>query len=227
MAENYKGRERRYFFSRGQMVMLGGAFTLASILIFCLGIYVGKGLEQQKLTKGDDSLVRVPVGPVTSGAAGVSSKPEEKITFYETLTNPLKAESSSADNKKQAKAAEPAAAKEAEKTPDKVKEKTDGPKAAKKAEPEKKDDANDAEEKSETNAWTVQVNAFPDERSAQIWVDRLKKKGYKAYITEITNRGKTWYRVRVGRYSTRQEAEAAEDVLKSKENFVKAFATSR
>jgi cell division septation protein DedD len=84
-----------------------------------------------------------------------------------------------------------------------------------------------AQGKEAGTSWTVQVNAFPDANSAKIWVDRLKNKGYNAYVTEVRNQDKVWYRVRVGHYDTRSEAEKIEETLKTKENFTKAFATSR
>jgi DedD protein len=87
--------------------------------------------------------------------------------------------------------------------------------------------AGTAEGKENGSGWTVQVNAFPDERSAKIWVDRLKNKGYNAYVAEVDVRGKTWYRVRVGNYRTREEAKKVEDMLKNKENYSKAFTASR
>ena len=71
----------------------------------------------------------------------------------------------------------------------------------------------------------MQVNAFPDEKSGKVSVDRLKNKGYNAYLMEARNNGKLWYRVRVGEFSSREEAERIADILKSKENFTKAFAT--
>jgi cell division septation protein DedD len=74
-------------------------------------------------------------------------------------------------------------------------------------------------------AWYVQVNAFPDEKSGKVSVDRLKNKGYNAHLMEARNKGKLWYRVRVGEFSSREEAERIADILKSKENFPKAFAT--
>ena len=72
--------------------------------------------------------------------------------------------------------------------------------------------SNSAEESGK--AWYVQVNAFPDEKSGKISVDRLKNKGYKAYLTEARNNGKLWYRVRVGEFSSREEAERIADILK-------------
>ncbi len=38
MAENRRDKDKRWFFTRGQMVLLGGAFTLASVIIFFLGM---------------------------------------------------------------------------------------------------------------------------------------------------------------------------------------------
>jgi cell division protein FtsN len=43
-------------------------------------------------------------------------------------------------------------------------------------------------------------------------------------LTEGRNQGKLWYRVRVGRYSSREQAEKIAEVLRTKENFTKAFA---
>ena len=75
--------------------------------------------------------------------------------------------------------------------------------------------------------WRAQVNAYPDERSAKQIVDRLKNKGYNAYVTEVQNNGKTWFRVSVGKYSSRGEADKAVEALMTKENFPKAFASSK
>ena len=71
------------------------------------------------------------------------------------------------------------------------------------------------------------MNAFPDEGSAKTWVDRLRNKGYNAYLTEARIQEKVWYRVRVGKYNSREEAQKVEDILRNKENFPKAFASRR
>jgi cell division septation protein DedD len=71
------------------------------------------------------------------------------------------------------------------------------------------------------------VNAYPDERSAKLLVDRLKNKGYNAYVSEVQNRGRTWYRVSVGRFHSREEAEKTVETLKAKENHLQAFAASK
>jgi cell division septation protein DedD len=84
-----------------------------------------------------------------------------------------------------------------------------------------------ADSRNSGSVWRAQVNAFPDERSAKQIVDRLKNKGYNAYVTEVENRGKNWYRVSVGKYNSREEADKMAELLRNKENYPKAFAASR
>ena len=63
--------------------MLGGAFTLASVVIFLLGMMVGKSIEERKIAKKDEPLVKIPVKP--AGAAGGAAAKNDEITFYDTL----------------------------------------------------------------------------------------------------------------------------------------------
>ncbi|HWH76219.1 MAG TPA: hypothetical protein VNT76_02565, partial [Candidatus Binatus sp.] len=81
MAENRRGKENRFYFSRGQMVLLGGAFVLASLIIFGLGIIIGKSIEERKIAKAEEPLVKIPVKPETSGAGGAQTPKKDEITF--------------------------------------------------------------------------------------------------------------------------------------------------
>lgn len=83
------------------------------------------------------------------------------------------------------------------------------PQMAKKAEPK--------------NAWAVQAVATTDERIARDWMEKLKAKGYDAFVVKAEIKGQTWYRVRAGNFSARQEAEALRTTLQSKEGFPDAF----
>jgi cell division septation protein DedD len=74
--------------------------------------------------------------------------------------------------------------------------------------------------------WGVQALASTDKADATVWLDRLKAKGYDAFMVEANINGHTWYRVRVGNVQTRQEAEALRKILQSKEGFRDAFVTS-
>jgi len=61
--------------------------------------------------------------------------------------------------------------------------------------------------------YTVQVAAITDLGRAEKLVASLKKKGHPAYFYEARNKSGRYYRVRVGRYQTRREAETALIIL--------------
>ena len=233
MAENRRGKENRLYFTRGQMVLLGGAFALTSVIIFLIGMFVGKSIEERKLAKKEEPLVKIPVKPSakeTSGAPAAQGKDE--ISFNDAPSKSAGAAPQAEEKTKEVKSAEkvatetklpaktePAAIKRAEK---KVEPSAPPAEAAKKAET-----TETAAGKDQNKIWRAQVNAYPDERSAKLIVDRLKNKGYNAYVTDVQNKGKTWFRVSVGKYGTREEADKIVESLKSKENFTKAFVSSK
>jgi cell division septation protein DedD len=233
MAENRRGKENRLYFTRGQMVLLGGAFALTSVIIFLIGMFVGKSIEERKLAKKEEPLVKIPVKPSakeTSGAPAAQGKDE--ISFNDAPSKSASTAPQAEEKTKEVKSAEkvatetklpaktePAAIKRAEK---KVELSAPPAEAVKKAET-----TETAAEKDQNKIWRAQVNAYPDERSAKLIVDRLKNKGYNAYVTEVQNKGKTWFRVSVGKYGTREEADKIVEALKSKENFTKAFVSSK
>lgn len=220
MAENRRGKDSRYYLSRGQMIVLGGTFTLASVVIFLIGMMVGKVIEERKILKKDEPLVRMPVKPVAGGAAK-----SDEITFYDTLAK-ARAQTPGQEPVQEVKAAErPARA--AEKEAKTKAEPKPAESKAEKAKPVVDSAKNDAEESAESKVWRAQVDAFPDERSAKQLVDRLKNKGYNAYVSEVQLRGKPWYRVSVGKYAAREEADKVVNSLKGKENYAKAFAASK
>jgi cell division septation protein DedD len=73
------------------------------------------------------------------------------------------------------------------------------------------------------NLWAVQAMATTDERIASVWMEKLKAKGYDAFVVKAEIKGQTWYRVRAGNFSARQEAEALRTTLQAKEGFPDAF----
>jgi cell division septation protein DedD len=236
MAENRRGKENRFYFTRGQMILLGGAFTLALVIIFFLGMFVGKGIEERKLTKKEEPLVKMPVKPSSKEAGGGPAQGKDEISFNDTLSNSSGAVASAEEKTKavvptekitkvetketkvQAKA-EPMAAKPLEKKAGRSATAEDSPKKAEATET--------AVEKDPNKTWRAQVNAYPDERSAKQIAARLKNKGYNAYVSEVQNKGKAWFRVSVGKYISRDEAEKAVEALRTKENFPNTFAASK
>jgi cell division septation protein DedD len=225
MAENRRGKDKRFYFSRGQLVLLGGTFIVASIVIFFLGVVVGKGIEERRMVKNEEPSIKIPVKPSTQGSNGATgAQSREELTFYDTLTKSPAAQPVVEAKPTEIKPPEKVAKVDAKNSKAQAKEET--PRSSK-AVQETAERAETAEQKENDRGWTVQVNALPDERSAKIWVDRLQNKGYRAYATEARNQDKLWYRVRVGKYGTRDEADKMLETLKNKENLTKAFATNR
>jgi len=58
--------------------------------------------------------------------------------------------------------------------------------------------------------WSVQVSATRDPRTADSVLQRLRTKGYDAFVLKIRRRGETFYRVRVGHYASLEEAQQVE-----------------
>jgi general secretion pathway protein D len=75
--------------------------------------------------------------------------------------------------------------------------------------------------------WAVQVKADTDAAVSSNLVKRLVDRGYDAYMAKTTVNGQAWYRVRVGRFAKKKEAEELQEILKSKEGFSEAFAVIR
>jgi len=204
MAENRKEHGAvRYYFSRGQLLLLGSGFTLTSVVIFLAGIFIGQKIEENKLlTRSDAPLVKIPAQTPPAGAA--QGPAGEELTFYDTL------------GKGSAKAG-PAKKAEAPQAETKAEEKTKGKKLAAKTE---------AAPPSQ-GEWTVQINAFPHERDAKNLAKSLADKGYDAYVVPVEIKGQAWYRVRVGHFATREKAKELQDTMVKKENFNTAIAVSR
>lgn len=236
MAENRKGKDNRFYFSRGQMVLLGGAFALTAAVIFVLGIFVGKSIEESKVTKREEPLIKVPVGPASQSSAGAAAVPSrDEITFNGSGMKGERSPASDDGKTGDPKAAEKVVrieAKEA-KSPTKIDFPTDRlvkktEKAGRSDDTAKRVEAESATEaKDQGKVWRAQVDAFPDDRSAKQLVERLKNKGYNPYVTEVQNRGRSWYRVNIGRYGSREEADKIVEILKNKESYSKAFAASK
>ena len=229
MAENRRGKENRFYFSRGQMVLLGAAFTLASLIIFVLGVFRRQGHRGKKAAEkgraaGQDSRSNQEAAESERRAAPPPQPKMRSPSMILCLEPPVRC-AAAEENLVQAKPVEKVA-KAGDESKDRRRQNGSQP-AIRIA--EKKTDRRSGGRrtkktgssgirgmrKSQARAWRAQVNAFPDERSAKQIVDRLKNKGYNAYVTEVQNQGKTWFRVSVGKYDSRDEADKMVETLRT------------
>ncbi len=63
--------------------------------------------------------------------------------------------------------------------------------------------------------YTLQVASMPTLEKANELLDQLNAKGYAAYTVRMGTEGNVWYRVRIGYYPTKQEAEPVIEKLKA------------
>ncbi|MFQ5902789.1 MAG: SPOR domain-containing protein [Candidatus Binatia bacterium] len=202
MAENWRERGHGlYYFSRGQLIVLAVGFIVTSVVVFFLGILIGQGIEERKLLKKEEPLVKIPLRPLPQGSGLAPGAPaKEEMTFYDTLAKPpTGSQPTRGEPTKESKPVQ----------------KSPGAEGAK------------ADSGTRGGVWAVQVNAYPHERDAKRLARKLKDKGYDAYVVSTRVKGRIWHRVRVGHLETRAHAKELQKTLKTKEKFTKAITVSR
>ncbi|MBC8287574.1 MAG: SPOR domain-containing protein [Nitrospinae bacterium] len=66
----------------------------------------------------------------------------------------------------------------------------------------------------ENSGWVVQLGSFHEEKNAEVFVSRIKKKGYTPFVVRAEN--SRWHKVRVGPYPSKEEArQVVRDLKKS------------
>lgn len=185
------------------LLLLGVATLIASGAVFLLGVYVGKGMVESRMTQ-ETRVVRLP-----APAPGAAPKGDEvDVTFWDKL----------AKGQTTPSAAAPAATPTAAETPVRVAPgaaPTEAPPPApptarptEKAAPPTPAPTR-AAAAAEVGHYQVQVNAMADKARADELVRDLKTLGYTAYISPAKVAEKTLYRVRVSGLASEQAARAA------------------
>lgn len=73
------------------------------------------------------------------------------------------------------------------------------------------------------DSWSVQALATADLKLANNQLDKLKAKGFPAFIVTAEIKGQTWHRLRVGSFASRKEAEALRATLQDQEGLRDAY----
>jgi cell division septation protein DedD len=74
--------------------------------------------------------------------------------------------------------------------------------------------------------WSVQIAAVPGKAVADTLMKRLKARGYDSYVVMTEVKGQNYYRVRVGHFDAREEAESVHQSLMSQEGYRDAYLTA-
>ncbi len=204
---NHRGK---FEVSAGLVVLLGGATFAASVIVFLLGVYVGKGMVEQRLAQ-ESRVVRLPVP--TPGASLKSG--EDDVTFWGKLRGTPSSSTPEAVPATQTEAAiriappAPTAAPAEERaapTPAPTR-----PAAAARPAPTRAPARAPAAPPIavEGGSAAVQVNAMGDKGRAEALVKDLAGLGYTAYLSPAKVGGTTLYRVRVGGLGGEEAAKQA------------------
>jgi cell division septation protein DedD len=216
------------YFSRSQLVTLGMSFVITAAAAGFFGFIAGQKIAERRQTALQLAAARRPVlaylTNTSSRAEAVSEDTAadtraiegERLAENTTAVPPLKvvsaiAQDGDAPSAKMKKNLEASALNVTQ--PDTAESKPVTSPAAKKD--------------LTANTWSVQISATKDQSAAQFLQDKLKSKGFDAFIVEAEINSALWYRVRVGRFSTNQEAEKTRQDLQSKENLASAFVTGK
>ncbi len=71
--------------------------------------------------------------------------------------------------------------------------------------------------------WSVQIAAAPAKNIADSLAQQLKTKGYDGYVLQAEVRGQTFFRVRVGRFASQEEAESLRRLLAGEGDYRAAY----
>jgi DedD protein len=186
-------------------MMLGGGLLVILALTFALGLLVGRQWARPSALASSPSVSeaarKAAAPPARRGGIAAETmadrapEPTEKLTFYQTLTEPLAA---------QGAAPRPEAKAVAIKTP--VAPPASAPASATLPAPSKPAPSGPP--------WTIQVAAFKDRKQAEAMRQQLAASGLEAYVATLAE-GHARFRVRVGTFKSREEAAAAAERLRS------------
>ena len=208
-----------------QLVFLFMAATVVSVVIFLCGVLVGRGVRAERGSVADLSTatsvaettpqqppatpVPTPAGSDPTAAAQPPAAGNEDLTYFDRLEkSKTPKEELKAPRKEEAKALREAAPEKPKETP-----------PAKVAEHAAAPSAPPAVAEPSGAGYAVQIAALNVRSEAEAIAKRLTSKGYAAYVMSPATGTPSVYRVRVGKFPTRREAESIAAKLQKEEQF--------
>jgi cell division septation protein DedD len=183
------------------------AFVVIGVVVFLLGVQVGRGVlaergQQDSHTAASASEAEPPAPPAAAQASGAPVTAGEKLSYAERLASP-------------------------EPTPEPLKRPEEIPPPAPKAEapsgPPSRPAAASADVASRAEppgtGYSIQVAALREREEADTIVKRLAAKGYPAYVAAPIKEKVPIFRVRIGKYKVRSEADTVAAKLQKEEQF--------
>ena len=212
------------------LIFLASAVILA--LVFSLGVVVGKRM-------GPEPVSTPPTDPLAMLDKMSKGEPtDDNLTFHTALTREaeeVKIGADAVDNNPEGKEAEVQPASEKVEAKKEARREAKLPaKPAKKVELKKQplakkaaDSEGASSNKGKKESFSLQLSAFQERHEAEQFMLKLKQSGLKPYMvtTSIPGRG-IWFRVRVGDYTTWEEALAAKENFEQRHKII-AYVTRK
>lgn len=209
MAPTPEDGYREIQLSGKQLVFYGMAAFVFVVVVFLMGVQVGRGvLAQRGLPNAEEASAfagegEQPPPPVTTGQDSAPITAGEKLSYAERLASP---EPAAEQLKKQEDAPPPSP--KAEAAP-----------PARAARPEPSPTAPPAPTEPPGTGFSIQVAALRERGEADSIVKRLASKGYPAYVVAPAKGSASIFRVRVGKFKDRREADTVAAKLQKEEQF--------
>jgi cell division septation protein DedD len=204
-----------------QLVFLFMAATVVSVVIFLWGVLVGRGVRAERGGAGDtvasstvaETLPQQPASPPSAPPAGSDPTAAAPPPAVDDLSyfNRLEKTNAPAERLKPAPVPAPPARVAKESAPP--------PQAPVAKEPAPVPAAAGAPAEPSGQGFAVQIAALNVRSEADAIAKRLSSKGYAAYVLSPASGTPTVYRVRVGKFTTRREAETVAAKLQKEEQF--------
>ena len=202
-----------------QLVFLFMAGTVVAVVIFLLGVFVGRGVraevgDTEGLVAAQEDAAPAPAVPAVAASSGsdAPATAAEDFTYPERLGPDAPKESLSPPASRAAEARSAAAAGSAPDAPD-------APSASSAPSAPSASSAPSAPSEPPGDGFAIQLAALAKRDEAESIVRRLTTKGYAAYLIAPTAGAPQVFRVRVGKFKDRREAESVSARLQKEEQF--------
>lgn len=191
-----------------QLVFFFMAAVAIAVVVFLCGVMVGRGVRDATIAAAGKNITASPEQTPSQGP-GVM-KPAE---VRRELDYQRRLESPKADNRLEGTSPSSSP----EKLVAEAKKTTTVPPPAPKPAPKKAPPKAASQLGSSSGTFTIQVVALKTQAAADQLVQRLKAKNYRAYVEPGGETG--LFRVRVGRFASRSDAEKVAQMLRDSEKF--------
>jgi cell division septation protein DedD len=188
-----------------QLVFLFMAGTVVAVVIFLLGVFVGRGVRTEVGDTGTLAAQGLPAPAPEIPPAAASSGSGAPASAAENLTYPNRLGSAAPPRETLRETPPPAA--------------PESPRAAAQPPPASPAPAADVPGEPSGDGFSIQVAALGKRDEADTIARRLSGKGYSVYVMAPAAGAPSVFRVRVGKFKDRREAEAVSARLQKEEQF--------